>query len=124
MRIHKNRTITAADDENIMHDDLDAEFEDSLIDDDDTIDDTLDTIADNIEDIQDQVDDIQEDDVDIEIDNNIDGHYIAECDRCQGIFISAVIESDQEVEKITGICPLCEKESDQYLKWKIQSVNK
>ena len=124
MRIHKNRIITAADDENMMHDDLDAEFEDSLLEDDDTLDDTLDTIADNIEDIQDQVDDIQEDDVDIEIDNNIDGHYIAECDRCQGIFISAVIESDQEVEKITGICPLCEKESDQYLIWKIQSVNK
>lgn len=123
MRIHKNHKIIAADDDSIMNDNLDAAFDDSLIDD-DTIDDTLDTIADNIEDIQDQVDDIQEDDVDIEIDNNIDGHYIAECDRCQGIFISAVIESAQEVEKITGICPLCEKESDQYLKWKIQSVNK
>lgn len=86
------------------------------------IDDTLDDMADNIEDMQEDIEDIQEDDVDIDVENNIDGHYIAECDACHGIFISAMIQSDQEVEKISGICPLCEKQSDQYLKWVVQAV--
>lgn len=58
----------------------------------------------------------------IETDNNIAGHYIVECDRCHGIFISALMESDQVVETITGICPLCEKESDQYVKWVVKPV--
>lgn len=58
----------------------------------------------------------------IETDNNIEGHYIAECNRCHGIFISALVESDQHVEFLSGICPLCEKESDQYIKWVIKSV--
>lgn len=58
----------------------------------------------------------------IEEDNNIAGHYIAECNRCQGIFISALTESDQKVEFLSGICPLCEKESDQYIKWVIKPV--
>lgn len=58
----------------------------------------------------------------IETDNNISGHYIVECNRCQGIFISALTESDQTVEFISGVCPLCEKESDQYIKWVIKPV--
>lgn len=111
----RKRRIFAADD--------DQYFDDDLLEEDDGLGSTLDNIEDNIEDIQDQVDDVQEDDVNIEMDNNIDGHYIAECDRCHGVFISAVIESDQEVEKISGTCPLCEKESDQYLKWVIKSVD-
>lgn len=111
----KKRRIFAADD--------DQYFDDDLLEEDEGLGTTLDNIEDNIEDIQDQVDDVQEDDVNIEMDNNIDGHYIAECDRCHGVFISAVIESDQEVEKISGVCPLCEKESDQYLKWVIKSVD-
>ena len=111
----KKRHIFAADD--------DQYFDDDLLEEDDGLGTTLDNIEDNIEDIQDQVNDVQEDDVNIEMDNNIDRHYIAECDRCHGIFISAVIESDQEVEKISGVCPLCEKESDQYLKWIIKSVD-
>lgn len=101
--------ITAADE------DLD-EFEQ-----DDGLGDALDDIQDQVEEVQDQVDDIDEDDVDIEMDNNIQDHYIAECDRCHGIFISAVVESDQDVESISGVCPLCQKESDQYLKWVIRS---
>ena len=84
--------------------------------------DTIDDISDNIDDIQDTIDDIEEDDVDIEIDNNIVNHYIAECDKCHGIFISALVESDQEVEKISGTCPLCDKETDQYLKCIIKDV--
>ena len=90
---------------------------------DDTVQDTLDDMADSIEDIQDTVDEVTEDDVAIEIDNNIENHYIAECDSCKGIFISAVVQSDQEVNFITGICPLCDKETEQFLKWVIKSVD-
>lgn len=63
-----------------------------------------------------------ESDPDIEVDNNIEGHYIVECDRCHGIFISALVESDQVIDHISGICPLCEKESDQYIKWVVKPV--
>ncbi len=63
-----------------------------------------------------------EDSPNIQTDNNIAGHYIVECDRCQGIFISALTESDQVVDYISGVCPLCEKESDQYIKWVIHDV--
>lgn len=66
--------------------------------------------------------DVDEDDPSIEIDNNIENHYIAECESCHGIFISAVILSDQAVESLTGICPLCGKDSDQSLKWVIKSI--
>lgn len=82
----------------------------------------IDDLADNVEDLQDQVDEVVEDDPSIDTYNNIEEHYIAECDRCHGIFISAVIKSDQQVDKITGICPLCEHESDQFLKWVITPV--
>lgn len=86
------------------------------------ISDTIDDVSDSVDDLQEVVDDVEEDDVDIEADNNIADHYIAECDSCQGTFISALIESDQEVEKISGVCPLCGKDTDQYLKWIIRSV--
>ena len=113
-----SRRIVAADEADDFGG-FDDGFDDEL---DEGMQDTLDDMADNIEDMQDDIEDIQEDDVDIDTDNNIDGHYIAECDRCHGIFISAMIQSDQEVDKITGICPLCDKESDQYLKWIVQAV--
>lgn len=120
MTIRKNQRITAADEDNMM----DAEFEPDFVDDGSTVDDTIDDIADDIEEIQDKFDDIDEDDIDIEIDNNIAGHYIAECDRCQGIFISSVIETEQFIEKVTGECPLCGKESEQNLKWVIKDVER
>ena len=85
--------------------------------------DAIDDVSDQIEDIQDSLDDIDEDEVDIAANNNIADHYIAECQRCQGIFISAVLESDQEIDHITGICPLCGKETDQYLKWIIREAD-
>jgi hypothetical protein len=85
--------------------------------------DTVDMISDNVEDIQDAVEDMDEDDIDIETDNNISNHYIAECERCHGIFISAMIESDQAVQKISGVCPLCDHETDQYLKWIIRDAD-
>lgn len=89
--------------------------------------DTVDDLSDSVDDIQDTLDEIdgteiEEDDVDIELDNNIANHYIAECDTCHGIFISALVESDQDVEKVSGVCPLCDKETDQYLKFIIRPI--
>lgn len=81
--------------------------------------DQVDDMADSIEDIQDSIEDVEEDDIDIDIENNITGHYIAECDKCKGIFISATVKSDQSVSSVSGVCPLCQEESDQYLKWYI-----
>ena len=86
------------------------------------VEDAIDDLADNVEDLQDSVDEVVEDDVNILPENNIESHYIAECEKCHGIFISAVVESDQVVESISGVCPLCEKESEQYLKWVIHPV--
>ena len=53
----------------------------------------------------------------IDIENNITNHLIAECENCHGIFISAMIASDQSVESINGVCPLCNKDTEQTLKW-------
>ena len=85
--------------------------------------DTVDMIYVNVDDIQDAVEYMDDDDIDIETDNNISNHYIAECERCHGIFISAMIESDQVVQKISGVCPLCDHETDQYLKWIIRDAD-
>ena len=114
-KVQASTYVAAADD-----DEFDSEFISDA--DEDNIDDQLDNLADNIEDIQDAVDDIQEDDVSIDTDNNIANHYIAECDNCHSVFITAVLESDQTVEKISGVCPICEKETDQYLRWVIKEV--
>lgn len=89
----------------------------------DEFDDQLDDMAGSLEDMQETLEEVDEDEPNIEVDNNISDHYIAECDRCHGVFISAMVESDQEVEIITGVCPLCGKESDQYLKWIIRDVD-
>ena len=113
-----SRIVAADEDE----DDIFGPDMDELVND-ENFKDTLDDVADTVEDIQDAVDEVDEDDVDIEMDNNIADHYIAECDKCHGIFISAMIESDQEVEKISGTCPLCNKETDQWLKWIIHEVD-
>lgn len=115
IKVQASTYIAAADE-----DEFDSEFISDT--DEDDIDNQLDDLADNIEDIQDTVDDIQEDDVSIDTDNNIANHYIAECDNCHSVFITAVLESDQTVEKISGVCPICEKETDQYLRWVIKEV--
>ena len=94
--------------------DLDDDF------DEDSIGENIDDIADSVEELQDDMEDVEEDSVDIEIDNNIDGHYIAECSSCHGIFISPVVETDQDIECISGVCPLCNKHSDQELKWVVK----
>ena len=74
----------------------------------------------SLEDDADVQEDFEEDDVNIDVDNNIVNHLIAECDNCKGIFISAMIASEQEVDSINGICPLCNKETTQMLKWIIK----
>ena len=101
------------EDDGIFVDDMDS----------DDIVDSIDDISDDIDDMRDSLEDLAEDDTNIEVDNNISNHYIAECDACKGIFISAVIESDQELDHITGVCPLCGKETDQYLNWVIKDVD-
>lgn len=125
-RIISKTDILAADDDAddpSMDDGFDADPDFDVMDEDASMDDTLDSMADDIEDLQDAVDEVQEDDPSIDIDNNISDHYIVECDRCKGIFISAVIESDQQVRKVTGTCPLCGKETEQLVKWIVRDID-
>lgn len=125
MRISKSASsvtsssITAADDD-FESDDFSDETDPT--DSTDSLSDNIDDIADTVEDIQDTIDDVQEDDVNIQVENNISDHYIAECERCHGIFISSVIRSEQPLEKISGTCPLCDRQTDQYLKWVVKDV--
>lgn len=109
--------ITAADEDN----------DDMFTFDDDTPDDSSESFDEMSDDsdgimLEDEEFEDPEDEPDIETDNNIAGHYIVECSRCHGVFISALMESDQQVEYLTGVCPLCEKESDQYIKWVVHPV--
>ena len=112
--LSRKKYVKAAEDD---FDDLDIEE----VDDADGIMDAIDNVADNVEELQDSVDDIKEDEIDIAINNNIADHYIAECERCGGVFISAVVESDQAIDHVSGRCPLCGRDTDQYLKWVIKA---
>lgn len=112
--VTQKRRIAAADGE----DDPDADSEEYN----DEVDDTLTDLADTVDDMEELFDDVEEDDVAIDVDNNIADHYIAECDRCSGVFVSAMLETDPHPVKISGVCPLCEKESDQYLHWLVKEV--
>lgn len=85
--------------------------------------DSIDDLTDSVEDMQDMVEDVAEDEPSIDIENNIEDHYIAECESCGGIFISAILESDQEIDHVTGVCPLCDKETNQYLRWVIKPAD-
>lgn len=109
--------ITAADDEEDPFV-FDEDFEDEPEGDDEIVEEDEEALEGEEDDPMEDPEDISN----IEEDNNIAGHYIVECNRCQGIFISALTESDQKVEFLSGICPLCEKESDQYIKWVIKPV--
>ena len=128
--ITARESILAADDELDIPEEADDVAMDIGDDSDDVVyedaesglSDRLDELEDDVGDMKDSIDEIEEDEVQIEIDNNIDGHYIAECDKCKGIFISSVVESDSYVDSIRGVCPLCDKESDQFLRWIIRSV--
>ena len=121
MKISRNGKIVVSATKRITAADEDMGFNDSMIGEEDIID-TIDDVSDSVDDLQDAVEEIGEDDVDIEIENNIANHFIAECDVCHGVFISALVETDQEVDMISGVCPLCGKETDQYLKWIIREV--
>lgn len=90
---------------------------------DNSVGDEIDNLADSVDELQDSIDDVKQDQTELEIDNNIANHYICECDQCHNIFISAIIESDQEIDHITGVCPVCEKESEQRIKWIIRDIN-
>ena len=75
----------------------------------------------DVDDIQgDMGEEGQQDGTTIDIDNNIVNHLIAECENCHGIFISAMLASDQTIESINGVCPLCSKDTEQSLKWIIK----
>lgn len=117
-RQHSGRPVMAADEDVFVDDD-------ELLDEDTGLDDSIDDLKDKVDDVADQIDDVDPDEPGsgIEMDNNITNHYIAECDRCKGVFISAVVASDQVIEKVTGTCPLCDKDTDQYLKWIIKDVS-
>ena len=69
---------------------------------------------------EDMGEDGQQDGSTIDVENNITNHLIAECQNCHGIFISAMIASDQAVESINGVCPLCNKDTEQSLLWIIK----
>lgn len=129
MRIKKNtnhnRIIVKASKQYVRAAELDeddSEFDDFGQDDTDGLLNAIDDVADNVEDLQDSIDDMDEDATEIAVNNNIADHYIAECDQCNGVFISAVVESDQDIQYVSGICPLCGKETEQYLKWIIRSM--
>ncbi|MBO4542380.1 MAG: hypothetical protein J5725_04275 [Bacteroidales bacterium] len=77
-----------------------------------------DTTTEDLE--EDMGEDGKQDGTTIEIENNIANHLIAECENCHGIFISAMIASDQPVESINGVCPLCNKDTEQALRWIIK----
>lgn len=119
-KVHASTRIVAAGEEDMM---LDADAVDMLDDEGlNSSDDTIDDIADAVEDLQDSVDEVKQDDESIEVENNIEDHYIAECDKCKGIFISAVKETEQPVEFVHGTCPLCQEETDQNIKWVVRAI--
>ena len=111
--------VTAAVKTRVVADEEDLMFDEDLVDDDEALQDTITDVADTIDDLQDAMDDVVPDDVSIDMNNNITDHFIAECEYCHGVFISAVVKSDAMLKSIHGTCPLCDRESDQYLKWLI-----
>lgn len=99
------------------------ELEDvGLLEDFDGISDDLEELSDSVDDLQDSIDDVNPDPINIEMYNNIADHYIAECDLCQGVFITSLMESDAHIDSIHGICPICNQESEQFIKWIVKSV--
>jgi len=120
MKIKKSRIVAADDDFDFGDPAEDRPDPDDF--DQDDLGDSIDDMQDTLEDMEDNIDEITEDDENIETDNNISNHYIAECEKCHGIFISAVIESDEPVESIHGKCPLCDKDSEQFLKWVVKDA--
>ena len=118
-QLNSKHSILAADDDDFDSMVDDDENDTPEVSDDVSIQDTLEDMSDTLEDMQDDVDKMDPDLVDIELNNNIEDHYIAECSVCHGVFISAVVKSDTEIDNVHGTCPLCNREADQLLKWLI-----
>ena len=125
MRIRASKSVNRTTSKRKVYSAEDYDLDDYELDDymDSTdVSEEINKLQDSVENLQDSVDQIEEDEVDIDIDNNIADHLVAECEKCKGVFISAMIESDQQISKISGICPLCNEETDQYTKWVIKEV--
>lgn len=121
---HKKYIKAAVDDDEF--DDMsfdEPESETQAEKDEDSAADSLNNMADTLDEISDSLEDFQEDTTDIDVNNNISDHYIAECEKCHGVFITAVTVSDQKIDRISGTCPLCDQDCDQYLKWVIKDVD-
>ena len=113
--INNRKNVFAAgnvfDDANVFGDETEEMETEETDFGDDTGDEGIDDVVD------DMGEDGQQDGSTIEIDNNIANHLIAECQNCHGIFISAMLASDQIIESINGVCPLCSKDTEQVLRW-------
>lgn len=121
-KINASTPVFAADEDDPFADmGFDDEMDPDLSEDDD-LGDNIDDMADTLDEMSEALKDLDEDDVDIETENNIADHYIAECEKCHNVFISAVLVSDQKIEKISGTCPICDEECDQYLKWVVKEI--
>lgn len=121
--VKASTAIMAADDD--PFDDMgfdEPEGEDIPVDDADDISDSIDDMSDTLDDLSDALHQFEDDDVDIDTENNIENHLIAECEKCHGVFITAVLQSDQAIEKISGTCPLCDTDCDQYIYWVINKI--
>lgn len=115
----KRRIVAAEDD---MFDDMGEDDVDEIEEEVD-IEQTLDDLSETIATIKDTLTAYEEDLPDIEVENNITDHYIAECDNCHGVFITAIEDTGTEINDISGICPLCDEESLQELKWVIRDAH-
>ena len=121
--VKASTAIMAADDDPFEDMGFDEpEEDDTSVDDSDDISDSIDDMADTLDDLNDALHQFEEDDVDINTENNIENHLIAECEKCHGVFITAVLQSDQNIEKISGTCPLCDADCDQYIHWVINKI--
>lgn len=94
------------------------------LDDVDSMQDTVEDMSDTLDDIQDAIEDTDTapSDTVLDMENNISDHYVAECERCHEVFISAVVESETPVDSVEGECPCCHEHTTQYLKWIIRDV--
>lgn len=117
-RIASFRPVTAADA-------FDDEEDNIMLDNTEGLQDAVEDVSDTLDDIQDAVDEVDEGphDTIMDVHNNIENHYIAECERCHEVFISAVEESDSEISSIEGECPCCHEQTKQDLKWIIRDIN-
>lgn len=102
-----------------------AEEEGYDVQDTDGIQDALDSVEDTLDDVQDAVEDSYDGphDTVMDVQNNISNHYIAECDKCHEVFVSAVVESESPIDSIEGECPCCHEHTVQKLKWVVRDAS-